>query len=314
MKTPVRLCDLVRELRDELALEWLAGQRHARRPLFCDTQRDTPADPPPPTDPQDPPGRLLVIPQHELKAPLAPLAELQADPRYQAPDTAAFLLTGDRRPHPEALTAAAPPLALLYSPRTPDFARAEVRHLLSHRLADHCTQHGVFMEVQGVGVLLQGGPGVGKSELALEMLTRGHRLVADDTPLFARIQPHILSGTSPSLLRGFLEVRGLGILNVRRLFGHSALKRKKSLQLIIELRRMEDADLLNFDRLHSSRMEMKLLGLSIPKAILPVTPGRELAILVETAVRQHINRCWGYDAAVDFTHRQMRMIADDGAE
>lgn len=308
MTNEVRLCDLVRDLRETLALEWLAGREHARKPLHCDLRGGAVT-----SSAEDAcPDRLHVLGCEDLEDPLAPLPQLLNDPRYLAPAVVALLLAGDCRPPPSALAQAELRLGLLYSPKPLDFVAAEIHHYLEHHLNENKILHGVFMEVQGVGVLLQGGAGVGKSELALELLTRGHRLIADDTPLFARVQPRTLSGVAPPLMQGFLEVRGLGVLNVRKLFGHSALKRNKNLQLIIELRRMDDTDLLDFDRLFGSRFETELLGLPIPQVVLPVTPGRELGILVETAVRQYINRRWGYDAAKDLSARHARLLADDG--
>lgn len=119
----------------------------------------------------------------------------------------------------------------------------ELLYFLTHALAERTTQHGVFMEVLGTGVLLTGGAATGKSELALELIARGHRLIADDAPLFSRIAPDIISGTCPPLLQDFLEVRGLGVINIRTMFGDSAIKQEKYLRLIIRLQPMNDAEL-----------------------------------------------------------------------
>jgi HPr kinase/phosphorylase len=188
---------------------------------------------------------------------------------------------------------------------------ANLQYLLSHALAERATVHGVFMEVLGMGVLLTGEAAVGKSELALALISRGHRLVADDAPEFAQVAPDILNGSCPPLLRDFLEVRGLGILNVRAMFGDSAVRRKKDLHLIVHLKKMTDQELARMDRLVGTQTVRVIQGVSVPQLTLPVAPGRNLAILVEAAVRHHTLRMRGYDASIDFAERQARMI--DGA-
>ncbi len=170
------------------------------------------------------------------------------------------------------------------------------------------TIHGVFMEVIGIGVLLTGGAAVGKSELALELITRGHSLIADDAPEFTRSPGGNLRGSCPPLLSDFLEVRGLGLLNIRVMFGDSAIKLQKRLSLIIHLQQMAAEELNEIDRLQGSLTSKELLGVDIPKVTLPVAPGRELAILVETAVRQHIQRLRGYHANEEFIARQQATI------
>jgi HPr kinase/phosphorylase len=173
---------------------------------------------------------------------------------------------------------------------------------------DNFTAHGVFMDVIGIGVLLTGGAAVGKSELALELITRGHQLIADDAPEFNRSSEGDLRGSCPPLLCDFLEVRGLGLLNIRVMFGDSAIKLQKRLSLIIHLQPMATEELNQIDRLRGSLTSTELLGVEIPKVTLPVAPGRELAILVETAVRQHIQRLRGYHASQEFIDRQQATI------
>lgn len=182
------------------------------------------------------------------------------------------------------------------------------QYLLGNILADSLVIHGVFMEVMGSGVLLTGESGIGKSELALDLISRGHRLVADDAPEFSRIAPDIINGTCPALLREFLEVRGLGILNIRSIFGDSAVKPSKYLRLIIALEEMTEEQLHNVDRLRGSQHFRKVLNVNIPEITLPVAPGRNLAISVETAVRNHILIQKGYDAAEDFIQRQNNLV------
>lgn len=185
----------------------------------------------------------------------------------------------------------------------------DLHYYLSNLLAEVITLHGVYMEVMSIGVLLTGESGVGKSELALELISRGHRLIADDAPEFSRIAPDIINGTCPKALQDFLEVRGLGILNVRELFGAGALRGNKYLRLIIRLERMDHDSIVRLDRLEGSYRTRKVLGLDIPEIILPVAPGRNLAVLVECAARNHILRMGGYNSTDDFMERQRALIS-----
>lgn len=183
-----------------------------------------------------------------------------------------------------------------------------LRYVLTQALAERTTLHGVFIEVLGMGVLLTGPPAVGKSELALELISRGHRLIADDAPSFARVAPEIIEGRCPEVLQDFLEVRGLGILNIRAMFGESAVLPAKTLNLIIELQPLDQSQLAYLDRLEGSLSASTVLGVRIPRVLMPVAPGRNLAILVEAAVRHQILRIRGYDASADLMDRQARAM------
>lgn len=184
----------------------------------------------------------------------------------------------------------------------------ELVHYLSRTWARRSSIHGVFIEVMGVGVLLAGRPGVGKSELALELVSRGHRLIADDAPEFALVAPATVEGSCPPALRDFMEVRGLGIVNVRALFGDSAVKPHRTLRLIINLAVMEGRSYSPEERLQGIRGERELLGVAIPEVSLPVAPGHNMAVLVECTVRNHILSMKGYAAADDFSERQHRIM------
>ncbi len=168
--------------------------------------------------------------------------------------------------------------------------------------------HGVFMEVLGTGVLITGQSSVGKSELALELITRGHRLVADDAPEFTRIGPEILDGRSPSLLHGFMEVRGLGVLNIREMYGDNAIKNNKYLRLIIHMERMNDDNISEFNRLRGNTKMRRILDVEIPVTLIPVAPGRNLAVIVEAAVRNHILRHNGHDASEQLIELQKKVL------
>lgn len=200
---------------------------------------------------------------------------------------------------------------LFSSPLTSNKLTDSLRYYLNNLFADVLTLHGVYMEVHAIGVLITGPSGVGKSELALELITRGHRLVADDAPQFSRIAPDIINGTCPAALQDFLEVRGLGIINVRELFGDSAIKHNKYLKLIILLEPLSKESIKQIDRLQGSYTTQNLLDLEIPEITLPVAPGRNLAVLLECAARNHMLRISGYNASEVFTGRQQTIIAKD---
>ncbi len=180
----------------------------------------------------------------------------------------------------------------------------QLRYYLTQALAEKETLHGVFMEVISVGVLITGKSGLGKSELALDLVSRGHRLIADDAPEFARIAPDTINGTCPELLQNFLEVRGLGILNIREMYGDSAIKMNKYLSLIIELFPLKTITPKNEDRIRLTERKTNVLGVNITTISLPVAPGRNLAVLVEAAVRDNLLIKHGYNASEDFVQKQ----------
>jgi len=188
-----------------------------------------------------------------------------------------------------------------------DIARYYLHELFSNKEI----LHGVFMEVLGIGVLITGESSVGKSELALELISRGHRLVADDAPEFTRIAPDILDGRSPSLLHGFMEVRGLGVLNIREMYGDNAIKINKYLRLIIHMENLSKDNQSNFDRLKGHTKVQKILNVEIPVSVIPVAPGRNLAVIVEAAVRNHILRNNGYDASQQLIDLQQLAIENN---
>jgi len=185
------------------------------------------------------------------------------------------------------------------------------RYYLSQVLAEQSDEHGVYIEVYSLGVFLTGASGAGKSELALALISRGHRLIADDITRFTRISPDEIDGHSPALLNDFMEVRGLGIVNIRAMFGANALKRNKALRLIVKMVQLTSDNSTRFDRLGDSINTVNILGLEIPEVTLPVAPGRNLAVLVEAAVRNHLLNMTGYNAAEEFIKRQNQAIEED---
>lgn len=188
-----------------------------------------------------------------------------------------------------------------------------LQYYISKSLARSTSLHGVFMEVFTIGVLITGDSGCGKSELALELLNRGHRLIADDAPEFTQVSPEIIDGTCPEALQDCLEVRGLGVLNVRRMFGDAAIKVNKFLRLIINLEVPQKGRLEMSDRLHGDTSEVPVLDLKIPCITLPVLAGRNLAIMVEAAVRDFMLKMKGFDAAHAFVERHSRILNRAGS-
>jgi len=171
------------------------------------------------------------------------------------------------------------------------------------------------MDVHGTGVLITGEASVGKSELALELISRTHILVADDAPEFRRIAPGTIEGRCPPLLQDFLEVRGLGVLNIARMYGDAHTRKRKILRFIINLKNVKTSDFQNSlehivgERLGAPDAQRDVLGVSIPQRTIPVAPGRNLAVLVEAAVRDYILRSGGYHATRDLVDKQAQALA-----
>ncbi len=227
------------------------------------------------------------------------------------PTTAALIIADDVRAYAAIkAVAAAHALPLLRTPLASTDLLTYLHYYLTQWLAETHVVHGVFMEVLGIGVLISGASGAGKSELALELISRGHRLVADDAPEFTRVAPDTLLGVCPEALQDYLEVRGLGLLNVRALFGNSAVKRSKYLRLIVHLQRAGNRRRVRADRL-SSEGQRTLLGVRIPEITMPVAAGRNLAVLVEAATRNHLARLNGDAQERYFIERQQRLIASN---
>ncbi|HTK38480.1 MAG TPA: HPr(Ser) kinase/phosphatase [Pyrinomonadaceae bacterium] len=183
-------------------------------------------------------------------------------------------------------------LPLLRTPLLSSRAITLVTDFLQEQLAPQMTIHGVLLDMYGVGVLLVGDSGIGKSECALDLIARGHRLVSDDSVLVKKLGSQI-EGESPDLTREHLEIRGIGIVNVRDLFGVSSVGERIEVELVIELRKWDLAG--DIDRLGINPLEAELFDIHIPKHILPVSPGRNLSVLVETAVRSFLHKREGAD-------------------
>ena len=230
--------------------------------------------------------------------------------------------------HPAAVIVAdgvAPPAALMDAAtrtNTPLFTSPvaapkvieKLARYLAKALAESVERHGVFMDVLGLGVLITGESGVGKSELGLELITRGHGLVADDVVEISRIAAGTLEGRCPPMLKDFIEVRGLGVLNIRTIFGETAVRRKMKLRLLAHLERSQPgASRDSAERLPLMEQSEEILGVTIRKVTIPVAAGRNLAVLVEAAVRNTILKLRGIDSTAEFLARQREQM-DKGAQ
>jgi len=189
-----------------------------------------------------------------------------------------------------------------------------LRTYLGRVLATTSTMHGVLLDVLGLGVLITGESGVGKSELALELISRGHGLVADDVVELRRIAPETLEGNCPPMLRDFLEVRGLGVLNIRTIFGETAVRRRKNMKLIVYLQNLNVTDPNSTERLPISHLNENIMSVDIRKVVIPVAAGRNLAVLVEAAVRNYILQLRGIDSTQELINRQQIELEQSGIQ
>lgn len=189
-----------------------------------------------------------------------------------------------------------------------------LRPYLQRELSEVTTSHGVFLDVLGFGTLITGDSQIGKSELALELISRGAGLVADDAVELYQVGPETIQGRCPALLRDFLEVRGIGVLNIRAIFGETAVRPRKTLRLIVHLERPTDEYFRALNRLQTKSSATTILGVEILTVTLAVVAGRNLAVLVEAAVRNYILQTRGYDSTKDFIDRHEEAMRDQPAD
>ncbi|MDD3839884.1 MAG: HPr(Ser) kinase/phosphatase [Clostridia bacterium] len=185
-------------------------------------------------------------------------------------------------------------------------------NFLDNKLAPQITRHGVLVDVYGVGVLLMGESGIGKSETALELVKRGHRLVADDAVEIRKVSEDRLVGKSPELTKHFMEIRGVGIIDIKTLFGVGAIIDSKSIDLVIELEKWDEHK--EYDRLGLSDESIEILGVKITRLSIPVRPGRNLAIIAEITARNHRQKAMGYNAARELNNRLIEKISKSKEE
>ena len=314
MNASIQAQELFAQLQDRLSLRWLAGQSGGTRAIeSVDTVARRPSLA----------GYLNIIYPNKVQIlgteELSWLDSLDSRLRWETIERMiqyrplALVISKDQ-PCPEDLREAAEEsqTPLWSSPKRGHELLNLVQYHLARVLAPRITLHGVFMEVYSIGVLITGESGSGKSELALELITRGHRLVADDAPEFTQIAPDVLDGACPELLQDLLELRGLGVLNIREMFGDTAVKRNKYLRLIVHLARPDhyeaDAQQDGMARLTGDLGTREVLELNVPTITLPVMPGRNLAVLTEAAARTHILRAKGVDPAAAFLARHSHFL------
>ena len=183
---------------------------------------------------------------------------------------------------------------------TQEFVRSLIE-VLTQAMAPRITRHGVFVEVYGEGLLLVGESGIGKSEAAVELIKRGHRLVADDAVEIRRVDSTTLMGTAPELIRYYLELRGIGIIDVRRIFGSGAVKHNEKIDLVVQLETWNPDK--TYDRLGLSNNTMNILGVELPMITIPITPGRNLAVILEVAAMNNRQKKMGHHSGLEFVEQ-----------
>ena len=303
--------ELFEQQRERLMLRWVAGERGAERVLeSVDTVARRPSLS----------GYLNIIYPNKVQIlgteELSWLDALDSRQRWETIEKMIqfrplAMVISKNQACPEDLRIAAEEsdTPLWSSPKRGHELLNHLQYPLARTLAPRITLHGVFMEIYSIGVLITGESGSGKSELALELVTRGHRLVADDAPEFTQIAPDVLDGTCPEMLQDLLELRGLGVLNIRQMFGDTAVKRNKYLRLIVHLTRPHLEPLPSgIERLTGDIGQRRVLDLDVPMITLPVMPGRNLAVLTEAATRTHILRAKGVDPAAAFMARHSHFL------
>ena len=219
----------------------------------------------------------------------------------------ALILTRGMEPYPECIEMAKKHdrTVLRSTQQTSVFMSALISSLYNH-LAPQITRSGVMVEIYGEGVLIQGESGVGKSEVAIELLKRGHRLVADDAVEIKETSHHTLVASAPELIRGYMELRGIGVIDISRLLGMGAIKLSQEIDLVINLEPWDDKAV--YDRFGLESHFTEILGVKVPAATIPVKPGRNLASIVEVAAMNNRNRKMGHNAALELTNRMDRMF------
>jgi HPr kinase/phosphorylase len=259
------------------------------------------------------PGRVLIFGESEIRylEGLEPAARVDAMRLALRHDFPCILITGGFAPPPLLVVEAERArLPLLKTQVATPTAIAKLTSMLEDSLAERTLMHAVLMDILGLGVLIVGESGIGKSECALDLIVRNHRLVADDTVEVRRRQETILIGTCPDLTRHHMELRGLGLINVKDLFGIASTRSSKRVELVVQLERWDATR--EYERLGLDDDFYEILGLRVPLIRMPVAPGRSIAILVEVAARNQLLRARGHHAAralADRLDRELRLEA-----
>ena len=250
------------------------------------------------------PVRLQVMGNVEISylAKLTPAERAITFDRLFSYKFPALILCRDTHPDAECLAMARKHnVTLLRSREVTSTIISAIITYLTAQMAPRITRHGVLMEVYGEGILLTGESGIGKSEAAMELIKRGHRLVADDAVEISRISGNTLVGTAPELIRNYIELRGIGIVNVARLFGMGAVRSDKKIDLVVNIVPWNTHEV--YDRLGLEDQHMDILGVKVPMYTIPITPGRNLAVIMEVAAINNRQRKMGYNSAIEFTEQ-----------
>ena len=306
----VSIARLFEDNREKLKLQWVAGRKGGAKALNSERTKDSSLGLI---------GHLNFIHPNLIQvlgaSEVTYLNGLEAAQcrsqltRMTDQELACFIVAGDDPP-PQALVevAEARTTPLFRSPLASVELMWMLRPYLARALAESSTSHGVFLDVLGMGVLITGDSGVGKSELGLELISRGSGLIADDVVELYRIGPETVEGRCPALLRDFLEVRGLGVLNIRTIFGEAALRPRKNLKLIVHLEKPAAGEGVPLERLPLKPGSEPPMGVDIRKVTIPVAAGRNLAVLTEAAVRNYVLQLRGFDSTQEFVNRQSQQM------
>ena len=302
----VSIARLFEDNLERLKLEWVAGRSGAAKELKSELTKDSS---------QGLIGHLNFIHPNLIQVLGASEAAYlngldvagcrTALAKVTTKELACYIVAGaEAPPRPLVEIAESSGTPLLRSPIASVELMWMLRPYLARALAESTTIHGVFLDVLGMGVLITGDSGVGKSELALELISRGSGLIADDVTELYRIGPETVEGRCPPLLKDFLEVRGLGVLNIRSIFGEAALRPRKNLKLIVHLGKPT----ARMERLPLNAGSERIMGVDIRKVMIPVAAGRNLAVLTEAAVRNYVLQLRGFDSTQEFVERQSDQI------
>ena len=258
------------------------------------------------------PMRLQVLGNAEMSylSKLTPSERTAIFARLFSYKFPALLISRNIRPDQECLEMARKyNITLLRSRDATGALISTINNYLTAALAPRITRHGVLMEIYGEGVLLTGESGIGTSENAVELLKRGHRLIADDAVEIRKISGNSLVGTAPELIRNYVELRGIGIVNVAKLFGMGAVKLENEINLVVNIVHWDNHEV--YDRLGLEDQYMDILGVKIPMNTIPVTPGRNLAVILEVAAMNNRQRKMGYNPAIEFTEQINRHFEEN---
>ncbi len=309
----VSIARLFEDNREKLRLEWVAGRQGGAKDLNSELTKDSSKGLIGHLNFIHP-NLIQVLGESEVtylnSLDVASCSQTLA--QIATRELACFIVAGaNDTPRPLVTVAEATQTPLFVSPVASVELMWMLRPYLARALADSATVHGVFLDVLGMGVLITGDSGVGKSELALELITRGSGLIADDVVELFRVGPETIEGRCPQLLRDFLEVRGLGVLNIRTIFGEAALRPRKNLKLIVRLERPAGQDLSLMERLPLKPGTERIMGVDIREVTIPVAAGRNIAVLIEAAVRNYVLQLRGIDSTQEFISRQAAQMKND---